>query len=226
MLVFAALCGLGIWQIDRGEQKEQMLAQQAVAIKNAPRSFNRAAASDSNPAYGSRYTVDGRMDASQQILLDNQAFDGRIGYRVWTPVVMADGRRVLVDRGWVPLGAGGRSDIPSPAGPDGPVRMTGRWRDLPEPGMRLGGAPDCTARGWPRVLNYPTISSVRCQYDGPVVDGLLLLDESDDRGFARDWQAALVQMPPVRHFGYAAQWFAMAIAVAAIFLFVNLKRIR
>jgi len=224
VLVVAAMCGLGVWQIDRGESKQRMLAQQDAAIKSPPTPFAESA--NSVPPYGHRYTVRGRMDAAHQILFDNQVFKERVGYGVWTPVILADGRRVLIDRGWVPVGRGGRSDLPTPDAPGGELTVTGLWRDLPRPGLRLGGDAACRTSGWPRVLNYPTIASVRCQYDGPVVDGLLLLDEADPRGFARDWQVGLTRMPPVRHFGYALQWFAMAVAVLTIFLIVNLKRTR
>lgn len=104
--------------------------------------------------------------------------------------------------------------------------MVGVWRDLPRPGMRLGGDGVCQLEGWPRVLNYPDVEQLRCQYDGDVANGLLLLDEADPRGFARNWQNQFEQMPPVRHFGYALQWFAMALAVAVIFVVLNTRRIR
>ena len=92
--------------------------------------------------------------------------------------------------------------------------------------MRLGDGGACEQRGWPRVLNYPTIAQVRCQYDGPVAAGLLLMAEDAPGGFVRDWDSQLSRMPPVRHYGYATQWFAMALAVLAIFVIVNLKRVR
>lgn len=229
LLVGVGLMGsLGVWQIQRGESKQMMLAQRQAASKSAPTDFYRAAqaAEDRVPAYGHRYTVEGRMDAGRQILFDNQVHDERIGYRVWTPVQLADGRRVLVDRGWVPLGPKGRAEPPDPAGPKGDVSVTGLWRDLPEPGLRLGEDGACRDSGWPRVLNYPVVAQLRCQYDGAVVDGLLLLDPQDPRGFVRDWDVQLTRMPPVRHFGYALQWFAMATAVAVIFVVINLRRIR
>ena len=227
LVTIGLMAGLGLWQIQRGEGKQEMLAQRQAASKSAPKDFASAIdLSDAMPAYGQRYTVSGRMDADRQILFDNQVHDERIGYRVWTPVVLDDGRRVLVDRGWVPLGPQGRSEPPDPSAPQGEVTMTGLWRDLPRPGMRLGDTAACDAQGWPRVLNYPTIEQLRCQYTGPVINGLLLLDEADARGFVRDWNQQLVRMPPVRHFGYALQWFAMAVAVAVIFLVINLRRIR
>ena len=222
------LATLGVWQVERGESKQEMLAQRHAASKSNPVDFSEALGNRDGaaPAYGHRYTVSGRMDAAQQILFDNQVHDERIGYRVWTPVVLPDGRRVLVDRGWVPLGPKGRAEPPNPAAPQTQVTMTGLWRDLPEPGMRLGDSAACQISGWPRVLNYPTVEQLNCQYTGAVVDGLLLLDPADARGFVRDWNRQLVRMPPVRHFGYALQWFAMAAAVAVIFIVINIRRIR
>lgn len=227
LAVAGLMAGLGVWQIQRGEYKQAMLAQRQAAIKSAPEPFVTQAAKneDGVPPYGRRYTVAGRMDATRQILLDNQVHNERIGYRVWTPVLLKDGRRVLVDRGWVSLGPGGRSTPPDPEGPRGDVSVTGIWRDLPRPGMRLGD-PSCADAPWPRVLNYPTVATLRCQYDAPVVDGVLLLDGDDPRGFVRDWNAELVRMPPIRHFGYALQWFAMTAAVVVIFLVLNLRRNR
>lgn len=232
LVVVGLFCSLGAWQIQRGEAKASMLAQQRAAGKAEARPLAPALAVASRrdepmqALYGHRYRITGRVDGSQQILLDNQVFDERVGYRVWTPVVLDDGRRVLVDRGWVALGPGGRSSPPDPDAPEGRVKMTGRLRGLPQPGLQLSAAQACDQQGWPRVLNFPRIEQVRCQYMSPVVDGLLLLDENDSRGFARDWGAQFERMPPVRHYGYALQWFAMAIAVMIIFVVVNLKPIR
>jgi len=229
LVVAGALCTLGVWQMQRGETKAAILAQHQAAGKAEVRPL-AAALSDvatddvqRESLYDHRYRVAGRVDGAHQILFDNQVFDGRIGYRVWTPLVLDNDMRVLVDRGWVPLGPGGRASPPDPGAPEGRVEMTGRWRSLPQPGLRLGGEHACEQQGWPRVLNFPEVAQVRCQYASPVANGLLLLDENDSRGFARDWQAQLKRMPPVRHYGYALQWFAMAIAVAVIFVVVNLK---
>ena len=228
LLGMAALSSLGIWQIQRGESKQAMLAQRQAAGKSPARDFLEVerGLNGATPAYGLRYTLTGRLDARRQVLFDNQVRNERIGYHVWTPLVLANGRRVMVDRGWVPLGPGGRAEPPDPAAPAGEVTMKGVWRDLPRPGMRLGGDAACRLEGWPRVLNYPDIEQLRCQYEGDVANGLLLLDEADPRGFARNWQNQFEQMPPVRHFGYALQWFAMACAVAVIFVVLNLRRIR
>lgn len=230
LLAFLVLfVSAGFWQIQRAQAKQVMLAQQQAAGKSRARPLIEALGSGGGAGaeqfYGENFVATGRFDGAHQILLDNQVFDDRVGYRVWTPLILPDGRRVLIDRGWVSIGPDGRADPPSPQAADGTVTVRGLLRDLPEPGIRLGNAPACEGAGWPRVLNYPTIETVRCLYNAPVVDGLMLLDEADPRGFARDWRAN-IGMPPIRHYGYAVQWFAMALAILVIFLVVNLKRIR
>ena len=52
---------------------------------------------------------------------------------------------------------------------------------------------------------------------------LLLAPEASD-GYLRDWSQDDRRFPPQRHYGYAAQWFAFAATLLAIFLKLNLKR--
>lgn len=219
----------GIWQIERGQAKERMLTQRATARQAVAQPLQpflrRHPSGDTNRLYGQYFSVTGHYDGTHQILLDNQVHDGRVGFRVWTPLVTATGERVLIDRGWVPMPPGGRDDVSMPPAPDGGVTVSGIVRALPRPGVRLGDPPSCQATFWPRVLNYPTIETVRCLYPGTVLNALLLLDADAAHGFVRDWQVD-VGMSPLRHYAYALQWFAMALAVAGVFLVVNMKRSR
>lgn len=228
MLVCVALFSVaGIWQIQRGQAKAAMLTQRKAASKAPAVPLGKALVAGHVPAsaavFGPHVRASGRYDGAHQVLLDNQTHAGRVGYRVWTPLVLADGRRILVDRGWIALGPGGRAHVPAITAPTGQVQVQGILRGLPKPGIRLGDKAHCDMDSWPRVLNYPTIATVRCQYSAPVIDGLLLLDADVAHGFVRDWQVD-VKMPPERHYAYAVQWFAMALAVFIVFLVVNMKR--
>lgn len=217
---FALLLWLGTWQVQRGLAKEAILAERAAARQTAPRPLPPAGQSAAR-LHGQAVAVEGRYDGARQILLDNQVWNERVGYRVWTPLRLDDGRLVLVDRGWVPLGPD-RSQPPRPRAPAGETKVRGIWRDLPEPGLRLAAPGACDQTGWPRILNYPDHEQVACQYAEPVVNGLLLLAEDAPGGFPRDWDDT--GLPPLRHYGYAAQWYALALAVAVLFVVLNLKR--
>lgn len=213
------LGGLGTWQLQRAQVKEQMLAERRAASKAEAVDLSRAA--KPQRLYGERVVASGRYLGTRQLLLDNQVWEGRAGYRVWTPLKLPDGRLVLVDRGWIPMGSD-RAHPPRPKSPTGQRQVHGLLRNWPEPGMRLEDADACAERDWPRVLNYPRYTQVACQYRASVVDGLLLLEEDADGGFPRDWGD--VGLPPTRHIGYAVQWFALAAAVLVIFVVVNVRR--
>jgi hypothetical protein len=90
------------------------------------------------PAEGSdrrylRVTARGRYDSRHRLLLDNQVRRGRAGYRVLTPLRMeGDPRVLLVDRGWVPLGAS-RDELPAVAVSTEPRRVRGALAPPPDP---------------------------------------------------------------------------------------------
>jgi surfeit locus 1 family protein len=57
----------------------------------------------------------------------------------------------------------------------------------------------------------------------PAAD-LLLLDPGESDGYVRSW--APPGFPPLRHVGYALQWFALALALFVIYLAVNVRRVK
>ncbi|MDN5939407.1 MAG: SURF1 family protein [Salinisphaera sp.] len=215
-----ALCALGTWQLARAQTKREIIAQRS-SLGKIP-TVDLARLPDADTAYGQAARVAGHY-AGDQILLDNQVWQGTVGYRVWTPLVLADGRLVLVDRGWV-AARGGRDQLPQPEVPSGQRQVIGFWHRLPKPGLRLAAPNACAKQGWPRRLNYPSYDQVTCQYERPVVNGILLLGNDQPGGFPRDWTD--VGLSPMRHIGYAVQWFAMAAAVVVLFVLVNRRRSR
>lgn len=219
VLMLALLLTLGTWQVRRGQAKDAIIAERSAAGKMAPIEFDAALAGAES---GRLVKARGEYLAGRQLLLDNQVWKSRPGYRVWTPLQLDDGRLVIVDRGWVPLGKD-RSNPPNPAATNGTVEITGFWRDWPKPGLTFAPKP-CDEEGWPRAVLFPAYPQVACNYDLPVLDGLFLLSEEAEGGFPRDWQD--VGLPPLRHYGYALQWYALALALCVIFIVTNTQKRR
>jgi surfeit locus 1 family protein len=141
---------------------------------------------------------------------------------VLTPLARADGQGlVLVDRGWVPLGAS-REELPDVAVADDPRELTGTLDVLPIPGLRVGPAAAPEADGWPRVLLFPTEADVETALGVDVAARIVLLDAGAPDGFERKWQPAL-GFGPERHLGYAIQWFAFALVAGVLFIALNLR---
>lgn len=216
-LTAAAVVGfgaLGAWQWRKGVAKETLLER--LADRSSP---VEALSGASAPGAALRRAQAAGVYRPEQLLQDGQGHGGQPGYHVWTPMQLRDSALVLVNRGWVPRVAAAR-ELPMPAGE---VVVTGTWRALPEPGLRLAGANNCPEqKRFPAVVLYPTAAELECLMGRSVLEGLLLMDPDLDGGFTREWQDTGV--PPQRHYGYAFQWLALAVAAVVMFWAVNRER--
>jgi surfeit locus 1 family protein len=223
LLAAAAVAGfvsLGAWQLERAQEKRALIesfergAQTSVELGAAP--------VDALPRY-QHVAVAGRYDPARQVLLDNMpSSTGQAGYRVLTPLRRAGSARLLlVDRGWVPVGAS-RGILPRVEVAANEREVTGRLDQLPVPGVRIGAAAGAGAAGWPRVLNFPVRADLEQVLGQPVEPRILLLDSAVSDGFERVWRPSL-GFPPERHLGYAAQWFALAIVVVVVFVALSMQ---
>ena len=211
---------LANWQLGRAREKEALIAAfDAGGGEAVPLSV---AAPAELPRY-QRVTVAGRYEPGRQVLLDNMpSATGQAGYRVLTPFRREDGGPlVLVDRGWVPLGAD-RSRRPDVAVGGEPRAVTGRLDGLPVPGLRLGEARAPDAAGWPLVLNFPVTADLEAALGEPVEARILLLDADQPDGYERAWRPSM-GFPPERHLGYAIQWLALALVVLVAFVATGLQ---
>jgi len=226
----AIFCSLGVWQFERAHYKAERVASQQAARQagvQAMQPQQAASSGDTRVAglvYGREYFVAGHFDASEQILLSDQLRGPQTGYRVWTPLVLDSGVRVMVDRGWVPRPPSGEP-LSNPDAPQSRVRIKGFWRGFPQPALQWGTS-SCDDKHWPRALSFPDAATVRCQYGAPVLNGLLLMDPKAPHGFVREWaeDKDSVGLRPFGHYAYASQWFLMAFVAGVIFVVVNLSR--
>lgn len=215
MLVVAILASLGMWQISRGLDKRASLD----AYSSAGGYTAYYDGLDVQPFQQLR--LNGRYRGESQLLLDNMVENGRPGHYVITPFDTAEGV-LLVNRGWIPT-ASERELAGTVALNAEPLTVHGRVGRLPRAGMRMG-EPFAGSSGWPRHAVYPRLDEVAELLDDDLLPFVLLLDAGDEFGFVRQWQPE--EMSASRHFGYAFQWFAMAVVLAALLYFRRWKRKR
>ncbi len=141
LLVFALFLSalftrLGIWQLDRAEQKRETLAEFEKRADASELNLNRMFAMDGGSMWGRHASVTGHY-VRPIILLDNQIREGRAGYFVYTAFTIS-GRELtlLVNRGWIPV-EGDRSRIPEFTNPTGEQRLKGRLSQPPQQGSNL-----------------------------------------------------------------------------------------
>lgn len=227
-LVLVLLCSLGFWQLERARFKTDRIAAFELARHEIvdPWTFPRGDEARLPPEFA-RVELTGRYDAARQFLHDNRTHGGRAGYHVLTPLRVAGGQVALINRGWVPA-APDRTLLPDIDAPAGEVRVPGLIRHPREDLFVLGEtgySEETTApEAWPRVVQRIEIDPMRRLLGAPgLAPWLVALDPSSPDGYVREWQA-VAGLPPSRHRAYAFQWFALATALVAIWVAVNLKR--
>jgi surfeit locus 1 family protein len=220
LVVLAVLVSLGRWQLQRADLKRDLFAAFARG-EDATRPIDLQ--TPPLPRY-QHIEARGRYDGSRQILIDNMtSIDGRAGYFVVTPFALAGGGWLLVNRGWVPMGASRAAPPPVDVAGD-PRRVLGRADHLPSAGLRMG-QPAALRPPFPAVANFPSHQDVeRLLGEASWTDAaeLVLLDADQPDGYVRQWQPP--GFPPLRHTAYAVQWFGLALALGIIYLVTNIHR--
>jgi surfeit locus 1 family protein len=212
---------LGRWQLHRAAEKR--LLQAAFDIGALQTSDLGARSLAQVPRY-QQVRIRGHYEPTHQFLLDNMTEAGAIGYQVLTPFRLEDQRLVLVNRGWLPLPNGSRRTLPDlaiNAGDSG--QLIGRVDELPVTGIAAGRAAPEPGDSWPKRTSFPITSELAAALAEPVETRQILLGAGEPQGFVRHWKSASAQFPPLRHIGYAIQWWGFAALALVLFIVLNLK---
>jgi surfeit locus 1 family protein len=201
----AVLVWLGVWQVQRLEWKTAILAEIDARLAAAP----VAVPPNPDPA-ADRYLkvrASGRIEPGELHVYTSAPPHG-VGYRVIVPFVLDDGRRILLDRGFVPIGE------KQVARRLGPVAVEGNLAWPQEGAPR----PDRAANIW-LARDVPQMAEAL-----DTLPVMLVVASSDD-------PAAPMPLPvtvniPNDHLQYAITWFLLAVvwAVMTGYLLWRIKR--
>jgi surfeit locus 1 family protein len=216
-LAAVAVCvAAGNWQQRRMHEKEALRAQLDAAAQAEPLALASLPAAADWAALRYRPVVAaGSYVAGRQILVDNRVFAGRAGFHVVTPLALADGRVVLVNRGWIVQGAS-RSTPPDAPPPAGPVSVRGRIA-LPARGY-LELKPEAAAGPIWQNLDLARFAAATGLPVLPVIVEATAAPVPDD-GLVRDWPAPDFGIET--HRIYMIQWYAFALVAAVLWLWFN-----
>ncbi|GAB6140989.1 hypothetical protein JCM14076_17180 [Methylosoma difficile] len=221
--LLSVLVHLGIWQLDRAQQKQDYLNQQQQALASGVIDLFALPLPIKEDLRYRQVKVTGHYDDAHQILLDNQISEGKAGYFVLTPFIFGNqNQAVLVNRGWLPVGKD-RAMLPDVAIKQLEVTINGRINHYPSIGLVLPQA-DQPDKGWPtrvQVLNNRILSE---KLGYPLLQFQVELAEDQADGYKRSWQTTSLMLPE-QHKAYAFQWFALATALSLLFIRYSFKKI-
>ncbi len=207
------------WQAGKAEYKDN-LYDKIVARKDLPAiSLQELPATDDERLF-LPVIINGQYDTEHTFLLDNKILNGRVGYDVYTPLGLSDGRSILVNRGFLPQGRT-RQDLPAFETPDEILDVRGLLDNVPSKTLVLADNVN-QATSWPVVLQYIDNEELEKILGYPLFNMVLWLDKEENHGFTRTLPA--LNLNSAKNAGYAFQWYAMTIALLIIYSVVNIKK--
>ena len=226
IVLLAALTGalgtarLGVWQLDRAAQKTAL--HEALLARGSLPPLDAAALARTPEAAQEqlhrRVQLEGRWLAAQSIYLDNRQMNGRPGFFLVTPLLIAPGDAVLVQRGWLPRNSRDREQLAPVDTPNGAVRIEGRIA----PGLaRLYEFEGAASGPIRQNLDVTAYARETGQALRPVV--IVQLDGAAD-GLQRQWTPAVLDVS--KHHGYALQWFLLSALITGLYVWFQLSHPR
>lgn len=220
-LLGAALTArLGAWQLGRAHEKIALQAsvdargrEPAIGLDGLARN-----ASDAERQLWRNVRLQGRWLPERTVYLDNRQMDGRPGFLVVTPLRLAPGDAIAVQRGWLPRNSQDRAALPPLETAPGDVTIDGRIAPAParlyELGPESGGAirQNLALDTYARDVGLPLRPVTVQQTGGP------------SEGLVRHWAPPAVDV--AKHHGYAFQWFALCALISGLYVWFQLLRPR
>lgn len=223
VLFMILLLSLGNWQLNRADEKAALFAAFNSGDTAAKRLEN--AVTQAQPRY-QRVTLSGQFLSDQQFLLDNIVQHGQVGLHVLTPFKSDAGKTLIINRGWIPLSLkqGPLTELANELElTNAKITLSGRLDKMLRPGLLLDTQiPDTL---YPKTVQFPTFEQLSADLETGLVPWQVLLDakqpDANAKGFLRQWIPH--EMGPERHLGYALQWFALALTLSIIYIFLGFR---
>lgn len=218
------LLRLGFWQLDRAEEKQQVLSHFQAMAKMPPLELMPHSDTKQVEIHNRKVQLRGHFIANRSFLHDNQVYKGKVGYHVITPFIEDEtGLIVLVNRGWVVMPQLRRDLLPNTQVSAEMVTIRGTiYRPRDEAiSFDVQGA---IGSGWPKVVQTIKPAELSGVLGKELLPYWVLMDEQDDRfgAYKREWR--LIASPPEKSLSYAMQWFTMAGVLVLLYIALNIKR--
>jgi cytochrome oxidase assembly protein ShyY1 len=227
IVLVVTMINLGFWQLRRLDgrkaQNRAIVEAQHAPPKALTSIIGGRKISEVRLPEWQQIEVDGVYDHDREVLVRARSYNGRPGYHVLTPLRLADGTALIVNRGWVPftIPAGRPTAVGLP--PGGAVHVIGRVRPTQHPGTLETADP---SQGVLTELNRADIVRLAKQLPYAINDSYIeLTAQTPPQPGGIDAVPALIALPALDegpHFSYAVQWFLFSTLAVLIWgLFVR-----
>ncbi|MCH1929955.1 SURF1 family protein [Shewanella sp. A25] len=210
--LFVILVKLGFWQLARGDEKsqlfEQMQAREAAPALTFSQALDKSQFEDLT-AYRLRVKA---SPVSQQVwLLDNQVYQGQVGYLGYQVMQLdADQPYLIVELGFI-AATHDRRQLPQIEPVNTEIELIGRLyqKQINPLSHKLMAESGDTVR-----FQNLNLTEMAATLGHPLLPAVLQPDSLPHLSLPHPWQPFPISAQ--KHWGYALQWFAMATVFAGL----------
>lgn len=214
----AVLVTLGTWQVQRLYWKEALIAAADAGLR-AP-AVALPVTTDWAPLAYRRVTAEGTYHHAGALAFGLAGQGGEIGADLLVPFRLADGRTLLVDRGWLPE-AQLPPAVPETLEPQGARRVEGVLRVAAGDGRNLFTPADTPDRRRVYGYDWPLLERLA---GAPLLPVVLRLTSADGAGGLPRPGPATVDYRNA-HLGYAITWYGLALGLVVVYVVFSMRAV-
>ncbi|WP_299489959.1 SURF1 family protein [uncultured Shewanella sp.] len=224
--VFTLLVKLGMWQLERYQEKLDWQQELTLRQNQTELSYPQLMTLPSHTSYtgfrlSTRVTPIHTPITNHILLLDNQVYQGQVGYLAYQIMeVLPHLPWLLVELGFVAANIN-RQILPSIHPISVPTTLKGRLYNKQANPMSHTLMAE---KGWPKRIQNLNLNQLEKELQHAIAPAVLQPDTLDTHTLPHPWQP--FPMTADKHKGYALQWFAMAAVFISIMGGLLLRKIK
>ena len=221
VFLFPLLVYLGLWQLERAEEKTAILER--YDNNKSKKTINVTELDDESDLQYRPAFVNGTLISGQRIFLDYKVKNGKPGYEVYEHLIFKDLRdrsdkALLVNRGWIKASLN-REILPDVKSIESIQKYKGTLYKRLKGGISLDDGIR-SPKSWPVRLGSIDIERAKDIFESRnFFKYQLRLDQGSVGALDASWET--VSVKPSKHFGYAIQWFVMSFVLLVMTFVAN-----
>ncbi len=215
ILAVLITAAMGVWQLSRAEQK--LAIARDMASRGQLESLSNAALlapqTSANSLHYRRAQLSGTWLAQHTRYLENRQMNAHVGFFVVTPFQLAQSdKTLLVQRGWVPRSLLDRTQLPTISTPSGLQEISVSITPPPGRLFEFKGADTGLIRQNIDMEKFAAETHLALL---PFSAQESATPNNGAEGLMRQWPE--ISSGVDKHYGYAAQWFGLALLVTGLY---------
>ena len=212
---FPILIYLGSWQVMRGLEKKDIVNQHYENKSLPVISEKEMATLNSENLIYRTVNLEGEYQ-SESYILDNRLYRQEAGYEIFTTFETFEKNLFLINRGWV-----SKEDYEKGTEEaEGKVTIQGVLSPFKRFGLNL--VDQIYLDGWPKLVQQVDYETAKNDIGNSINESVIQLSAASAGAFEPIWKP--VDLKPSRHFGYALQWFGLALVLICSYFYYGYKK--